>query len=148
MGSDTSDFDCTLESVVPNPLGGSLENVALGKITSHESGTAFAILSIIDADYKPGEAPAGSYTIHFHDVHYNRGNVSAFRGIMVASVGNFPSAWPIAGVRNDDLECVTPHILTADEQAALPEGVLQQLRLGGVHWSKEIAEQARKNPAP
>jgi len=120
----------------------------LGKITSHQPGEAFAILSIFDPEYKPGSTPNGNYTLHFHDIEHNEGRVSAFRGIVVARVGTLPSAWPFFGERADDAEAIVPRILTAEEQAALPDEVVQQLRLGGVHWSKEKAEEARKNPAP
>lgn len=138
IGSEKSEFDCTLTSSFPGMFGKPQENVGIGKLTPLDDTHAVAMMAL-NLEYVAGlpgfKPPAGQYTLHFSDP-VTSDCMEGFRGIMVASEGPNPSAWPIYAVRVPEGQSVEPHVLSHDEYKALPLIVRKQLDRGSVYWNE------------
>ncbi|AZI37886.1 hypothetical protein [Caenibius tardaugens] len=155
IGSENSDFDCSLTSSFPGMFGKPQENVGMGKLTPLDDTHAVAMMAL-NLEHVAGlpgfKPPAGQYTLHFSDpVKSDR--VDGFRGIMVASEGPNPSAWPIYAVRVPDGQAIEPHVLSRDEYKGLPIIVRKQLDRGGIYWDepdfpKTLSRAYSKPPQP
>jgi hypothetical protein len=139
IGSEESEFDCKLTSSFPDMFGDQQENVGIGKLTPLDDSHAIAMMAM-NLEYVAGlpgaKPPIGQYTLHFSDpVATDR--IKGFRGILVASEGANPSAWPIYAVRQPEGQSVEPHVLDRAEYKALPSVIRQQLDRGGVYWNEK-----------
>lgn len=139
IGSEASEFDCKLTSSFPDTFGDQQQNVGIGKLTPLDDTHAIAMMAM-NLEYVAGlpgaKAPIGQYTLHFSDPIATE-RIKAFRGILVASEGTNPSAWPIYAVRQPDGQSVEPHVLDRSEYKALPPIIRQQLDRGGVYWNEK-----------
>lgn len=138
IGTDESDFDCTLNSVFPAPLNPEVKLIGRGKLTPLGKDEAVALMAMNQEFFagKPDEeTQVGNYTLHLNSPERSTG-IDGFRGILVASMGPTPSAWPIFAMRLPDGEEIQPHILDREEYRALLPMVRNQLDRGGIYWDE------------
>jgi hypothetical protein len=146
IGAKTNDFACRIESKFSDKPGRNRNNIAKGKFVPCGYDKAYALL-LLNKGYSEGiphsTPAAGHYALHINqraevlDAPY--GPVLDMSGIMVAAIGNVPSAWPFFVRRLESVESFTPHVLSAEEYMDLDEEIQAQLDLGAVHWQPKNA---------
>jgi hypothetical protein len=151
IGQKTSDFACRLTSEFSDERGRTRYNVAKGKFVpcGYDKGYALLLLNKGYSDGMPHSRPAaGHYALHINqrgeDLGGPYGPVLDMSGVMVAAIGNIPSAWPFFVRRLEADEIFTPHVLSADEYLKLDEKIQAQLDLGAVHWQPKNAKKTLK----
>jgi hypothetical protein len=139
IGADESDFDCTLTSFFPAPLNPETKLVGRGKFTPLGNDHAVALMAMNQEFFagRPDEdTQVGTYTLHVSDPQRSTG-IDGFGGILVASMGPIPSAWPIFAMRLPHDEEIQPHVLDREEYRALLPIIRKQLDRGGVYWDEQ-----------